>query len=761
MINGAKLKECKKTINDSYEKDFSELVGIFQKIDGLEFISFMSFLNHITSHGGKHGIEPFTIEFLIGVVLSNWKTSICHEKGDVEDTLQAWKLGGELVKGWAGNIYYDNLSENDTEDEIAKKMFASSMKSTYGLTRGYSWYRIIEERNISQIFDGLDKDIEALIGFYPSEVWKIVDAYERYISNTINDFSNQSKEYVVSDYLDPIDFYEKLFEHNYKKMMQFKLSDIVAECPDVPVEHVQAFLNFFTIDLKYQEEFQYKYITDKNPYLMKPILKECDSYYIPSSQEILWKIRECIEEEIKPNQKLWNVYDKKHKAKFLEDESVRLFKKILPQCKIYSSLYYYPEGNTSGCELDAIALYDNIIILIEAKSGIYTKPAQRGALLSLEKDIQKNIEYAYLQGNRTKQYIIDSKEAVFYEKNDKNREVLRIKSKKYKHIFIINTTLDYFAELGVDLYKLRDLGIYKNNEFPWTLCLSDLEVISDFIDFPNQFIYYMMMRTNINNTLSNKNHVKLLYELDLLAMYKLENTEEFNQYECEAVDEKIFIDLLEDKEDKEPYEVQQCVSNDFTLFFYDFYNKYFKTKQKPKVIKKIYNERFLSMCRQLEEYDIFGYSNFIFRFLDMDLDHQNWIMSNIDDLCLKSEIDKKMHEMTIKKMPTQFFDEKYGMVIYVGYVKERMKIEKLAYQAGTIQQGLTGIKDWITLCVYLDDNRHFVNQFYYHFGDEESAKIGNSIAYHIPIQKSPKIGRNEPCPCGSGKKYKKCCMQYE
>ena len=21
-----------------------------------------------------------------------------------------------------------------------------------------------------------------------------------------------------------------------------------------------------------------------------------------------------------------------------------------------------------------------------------------------------------------------------------------------------------------------------------------------------------------------------------------------------------------------------------------------------------------------------------------------------------------------------------------------------------------------------------------------------------------KIGRNDPCPCGSGKKYKKCCM---
>ena len=25
------------------------------------------------------------------------------------------------------------------------------------------------------------------------------------------------------------------------------------------------------------------------------------------------------------------------------------------------------------------------------------------------------------------------------------------------------------------------------------------------------------------------------------------------------------------------------------------------------------------------------------------------------------------------------------------------------------------------------------------------------------IAKSEKVGRNDPCPCGSGKKYKKCC----
>jgi uncharacterized protein YecA (UPF0149 family) len=31
-------------------------------------------------------------------------------------------------------------------------------------------------------------------------------------------------------------------------------------------------------------------------------------------------------------------------------------------------------------------------------------------------------------------------------------------------------------------------------------------------------------------------------------------------------------------------------------------------------------------------------------------------------------------------------------------------------------------------------------------------------AVQAPVQRNlPKVGRNDPCPCGSGKKYKKCC----
>jgi len=34
---------------------------------------------------------------------------------------------------------------------------------------------------------------------------------------------------------------------------------------------------------------------------------------------------------------------------------------------------------------------------------------------------------------------------------------------------------------------------------------------------------------------------------------------------------------------------------------------------------------------------------------------------------------------------------------------------------------------------------------------------GQLIGEKPMVRESPKVGRNDPCPCGSGKKYKKCC----
>ena len=68
---------------------------------------------------------------------------------------------------------------------------------------------------------------------------------------------------------------------------------------------------------------------------------------------------------------------------------------------------------------------------------------------------------------------------------------------------------------------------------------------------------------------------------------------------------------------------------------------------------------------------------------------------------------------------------------------------------------------------------NYLNQFDINFETEETIKTKETFLKisperfldsrkskeknHWNKKRSSKIGRNDPCPCGSGKKYKKCC----
>ena len=51
--------------------------------------------------------------------------------------------------------------------------------------------------------------------------------------------------------------------------------------------------------------------------------------------------------------------------------------------------------------------------------------------------------------------------------------------------------------------------------------------------------------------------------------------------------------------------------------------------------------------------------------------------------------------------------------------------------------------------------------------EKVARETGTAAASQATVKKVPvrnaakKVGPNDPCPCGSGKKYKKCCMQKE
>jgi len=79
------------------------------------------------------------------------------------------------------------------------------------------------------------------------------------------------------------------------------------------------------------------------------------------------------------------------------------------------------------------------------------------------------------------------------------------------------------------------------------------------------------------------------------------------------------------------------------------------------------------------------------------------------------------------------------------------------------EAGLEGDAEGVVEFVakYASNGSHFKHHEVAHFTRNEKGHwifIDGEIQKSPPIRReTPKINRNDPCPCGSGKKYKKCC----
>ncbi len=55
------------------------------------------------------------------------------------------------------------------------------------------------------------------------------------------------------------------------------------------------------------------------------------------------------------------------------------------------------------------------------------------------------------------------------------------------------------------------------------------------------------------------------------------------------------------------------------------------------------------------------------------------------------------------------------------------------------------------------DELHHERAVFRRHGGHWLYEDGQEISHKKPVLNPGRVGRNEPCPCGSGKKYKKCC----
>lgn len=115
---------------------------------------------------------------------------------------------------------------------------------------------------------------------------------------------------------------------------------------------------------------------------------------------------------------------------------------------------------------------------------------------------------------------------------------------------------------------------------------------------------------------------------------------------------------------------------------------------------------------------------------------------------------------TLKELAEKYGQEVLTMVGFLDGINESLLVEipldtveedtvvSLAFDKERLYKNMVAAKaDWL----------YELPQWKEIFSEEELKKLYKEQKESTTIRKAKKIGRNDPCPCGSGKKYKKCC----
>ena len=131
----------------------------------------------------------------------------------------------------------------------------------------------------------------------------------------------------------------------------------------------------------------------------------------------------------------------------------------------------------------------------------------------------------------------------------------------------------------------------------------------------------------------------------------------------------------------------------------------------------------------------------------------------------ETEIYKKILESKPKKNTVKGYAEKFGvdLMTMVGFLdgindslKEKNPLEELTeesevnlnYEKERLYKNMVEARaDWL----------YNLPEWDKHLTEERRKELYKEQRQSKTVVKGEKIGRNDPCPCGSGKKYKKCC----
>lgn len=466
-------------------------------------------------------------------------------------------------------------------------------------------------------------------------------------------------------------------------------------------------------------------IGDFNEITARPIIKiNKDEYLLLQSTNLI--------ESIYESPFYWMIKDEKyedtaskHRGDFTEQFCLDRLKCIFGEKNVYKNVKFEKDKG----EIDVLVTYSDRAIVFQAKSKKLTLEARKGNDKALKTDFQAAIQDAYDQGFRCAE-LLNNKD---FKTIDINKNLLEVR-RDFREIYIITIISENYPSLAFQVEQFLKYTATETIPPPFVMDVFFLDTLCEFIKNPLYFLDFIQKRIKYFDKIILSNEFAIL-----------SNHLKYNLF----IPDDNYVSYID-------YDF--CANLDRAM--------YVRRENLPGnpniegILTRLKEHTFGKLIQHISQYEQDGILDLGFLLLNLSENTAKSLGDGMEEMIYRSRTDKKLHDFSHK------IGESAGLTFYTSYSLETNIIEKL-YAHCKLKKYKEKFDIWFGLAKNVNSNSPFdigliIDEPWEHSDKMECwvKKILNNKPFHdlqtaLHYSKK-KIGRNESCFCGSGKKYKKC-----
>lgn len=415
----------------------------------------------------------------------------------------------------------------------------------------------------------------------------------------------------------------------------------------------------------------------------------------------------------------------RHRGETTEGICYDLLKNVCGPHKVFKDVKISRSKGKTVTDADVLALLGNKAIVVQAKSKKLTELARQGDEEKLKSDFKEGVQKAYEQGLACRgailgdsvEFISDTGEKIQIHETVNDAYLLCVLSDEYPAL--IHQVEAYLSKKSSDPH-------------PVVINLFDLEIITHYLNDPFELFYYVRQRTALANYFRGE-------EMSLLAQHL--------KHKLHPAPNVDFVYL--DHSMAQLIDANYPVARGYQV----------KTEASEKLTHQWRNPGFETLLSHVKRAQHPGVTDGVFFLLDLSSDSADTLMSGIE------KIKSKARERDRVQVFTMSLDQGNSGTSVVaipraqaGEIEQRTLAYAMARKYELRAERWLGIGCVIGSADTIDTVVYSSKPWEKDPALEEMADVLKSSG--VPLNKEMKrIGRNDPCYCGSGKKYKKCHLK--